>query len=53
LRWIIWRLRRNQLRIEPEEMWNLLGGLEGLKRMQENATVLIALAAYAEALELL
>ena len=39
---------KNQLRIEPEEMWNLLGGLEGLKRMQENATVLIALAAYAE-----
>ncbi len=32
----------------PEEMWSLLGGLKGLQRMNENARVMIALAAYAE-----
>jgi len=28
-RWINLAPAKNQLRIEPEEMWNLLGGLEG------------------------
>lgn len=32
----------------PEEMWELLGGRKGLQRMNENARVMIALAAYAE-----
>jgi hypothetical protein len=36
----------NQLRLEPDEMWGLVGGLEGLKRMQHNADLMIALAAY-------
>jgi hypothetical protein len=36
----------SQLRLEPEEMWGLVGGLEGLKRMQHNADLMIALAAY-------
>jgi hypothetical protein len=36
----------NQLRLEPDEMWALVGGMEGLKRMQRNADLMIALAAY-------
>lgn len=39
---------KNQLELEPADMWELVGGLEGLQRMSDNATVLIALAAYAE-----
>lgn len=35
-------------KFEQEEIWNLLGGLDGLKRMKQNAEVMIALAAYAE-----
>ena len=31
-----------------EEIWNMIGGVEGLKRMKENAEVLIALASYAQ-----
>ncbi len=38
----------DQLRLEPETMWTMLGGLEGLQRMRENAGVLIALASYVE-----
>jgi hypothetical protein len=37
----------NQLKLEPGEMWALLGGPEGLRRMKQNADVMIALAAYA------
>jgi hypothetical protein len=39
---------KDQLELQPEEMWNLLGGLEGLQRMRENGRILIALAAYVE-----
>ncbi len=39
---------RNQLRIEPNEMWQLLGGLEGLNRLQANAAAMLDLAVYAE-----
>jgi len=39
---------KDQLELQPEEMWNLLGGLEGLQRMHENGRILIALAAYVE-----
>jgi hypothetical protein len=39
---------KNQLQFEPEELWKLVGGLDGLQRMKENATVLIALAVFAE-----
>ncbi len=39
---------KNQLELEPADMWDLVGGLDGLQRMSDNATVLIALAAYAE-----
>lgn len=30
------------------EVWNLLGGIEGLEKMRDNALILIALAAYAQ-----
>jgi hypothetical protein len=39
---------KDQLQLEPETVWNLLGGLEGLARMRENGRILIALAAYVE-----
>jgi hypothetical protein len=39
---------KDQLELQPEEMWNLLGGLEGLQQMRENGRILIALAAYVE-----
>lgn len=39
---------KDQLQLEPETMWNLLGGLEGLLRMRDNGRILIALAAYVE-----
>jgi hypothetical protein len=38
----------NQLRLEPPEMWGLIGGVKGVKAMRHNAEVLIALASYAE-----
>lgn len=38
----------DQLRLEPEEMWSLIGGLQGLKSMQRNADLMIALAAYVQ-----
>jgi hypothetical protein len=39
---------KDQLQLEPEAMWDMLGGLEGLLRMRENGRILIALAAYVE-----
>lgn len=38
----------NQLRLEPEHLWGLIGGKEGLRRMRKNADLLIALAAYVQ-----
>lgn len=38
----------NQLQLEPQEMWDLVGGMEGMVRMRENAQVLIALAAHVQ-----
>jgi hypothetical protein len=29
---------KNQLELEPGEMWDLIGGLTGLQRMKSNAT---------------
>lgn len=37
-----------QLELEPSEMWEMLGGYEGLRRMKRNAQILIALAAYVQ-----
>ena len=39
--------RRGQIDMEPKEIWESLGGYEGLKRMRENAEIMLALAAYA------
>jgi hypothetical protein len=39
---------KGQLAIQTDEMWVLVGGEEGLKRMKANAEILIQLAAFAE-----
>lgn len=39
---------KNQLGMEPSELWTQIGGEEGLARMRRNAQVLLALAAYAQ-----
>jgi hypothetical protein len=36
----------DQLKLEPGDMWALLGGPEGLRRMKHNTEVMVALAAY-------
>jgi hypothetical protein len=40
--------RTNPVRLDSTEIWEILGGLEGLERLKNNASVLIALAAYAQ-----
>jgi hypothetical protein len=40
--------RRGQIDMEPKEIWESLGGYEGLRRMRENAEIMLALAAYAQ-----
>ena len=40
--------RRGQIDLEPNVIWESLGGYEGLKRMRENAEIMLALAAYAQ-----
>ncbi len=40
--------RRGQIELEPEKIWESLGGYEGLRRMRENAEIMLALAAYAQ-----
>jgi hypothetical protein len=40
--------RRGQIDLEPEKIWESLGGYEGLRRMRENAEIMLALAAYAQ-----
>ena len=39
---------RHQLRIEPNEMWRLLGGLDGMNRLHRNANAILDLAVYAQ-----
>jgi hypothetical protein len=39
---------RGQIDLEPERIWRLLGGYEGLRKMRENAEIMLALAAYAQ-----
>lgn len=34
--------------IEPDQLWSLVGGLEGLKALEKNSEVLIALAFYVQ-----
>jgi hypothetical protein len=37
-----------QNELSPDEIWEFLGGYEGLKRMRENAEIMLDLAAYAQ-----
>lgn len=39
---------RDQLKLDPNEIWSLVGGWEGLKRMRANANLMLALAAYSQ-----
>ncbi len=39
---------KDQIRIETSEMWEMIGGAEGVRRMHANADILIALAGYAQ-----
>jgi len=39
---------RGQIDLEPDKIWEFLGGYEGLRRMRENAEIMLALAAYAQ-----
>lgn len=39
---------RDQLKLDPNEIWSLVGGWEGLKTMRANAEVMLALAAYTQ-----
>jgi hypothetical protein len=38
----------DQLQIEPGEMWEMVGGIDGMIRMRENSRILIALAAHVQ-----
>jgi hypothetical protein len=40
--------RPGQLEIETDEMWNFVGGYEGLKKMRANAEIMLALAAWTQ-----
>ena len=40
--------KANQFLLEPEHLWGLIGGTEGLRKMRNNADLLIALAAYVQ-----
>jgi hypothetical protein len=37
--------RRGQIDLEPQRIWELIGGFEGLRGMRENAEIMLALAA--------
>ncbi|MEO8736764.1 MAG: hypothetical protein ABI380_09515 [Edaphobacter sp.] len=39
---------KNQLSIEPSEMWAIVGGLQGISRLQANAAAMLDLAVFAE-----
>jgi hypothetical protein len=40
---------KEQLLLEPHEMWDIVGGLQGVARLRSNTTALLDLAVYAEA----
>lgn len=40
--------RRGQIDLEPDKIWECLGGYEGLRKMRENANIMLALAAWAQ-----
>lgn len=39
---------KDQLRIEPDAIWEMAGGLEGIGRLKANAAVMLELAVFAE-----
>jgi hypothetical protein len=39
---------KGQARIETSELWTMIGGADGLRRLDANAEILIALAGYAQ-----
>src|ERR1700712_3610040 len=41
------RPTRTQLRVEPDVMWRVIGGFDGLKALQKNAQAMLDLAVYA------
>ncbi len=40
--------KEGQISLEPTDMWLMLGGREGLRRMRENAKLMLLLAAHAQ-----
>ena len=40
--------RKGQIDLEPNDLWEMMGCEDGLRKMRENADVLLALAAYAQ-----
>lgn len=40
--------REGQISLEPPDMWLMLGGKEGLRRMKNNAQLMLVLAAHAQ-----
>ena len=40
--------KKGQMRIETNELWTLIGGYDGIRRMYDNSRVLLALAAYTQ-----
>lgn len=40
--------KEGQISLEPTDMWLMLGGREGLRRMRENAKLMLILAAHAQ-----
>lgn len=40
--------REGQISLEPPDMWMMLGGREGLRRMRQNARLMLLLAAHAQ-----
>jgi hypothetical protein len=40
--------KEGQISLEPSDMWLMLGGREGLRRMRENAKLMLLLAAHAQ-----
>jgi hypothetical protein len=40
--------KEGQISLEPTDMWLMLGGREGLRRMRENAKLMVLLAAHAQ-----
>jgi len=40
--------RHNQIDLEMDEIWDFLGGYQGLRKMRENAEIMLEMAAFAQ-----